>query len=63
MKMANDFPILIENRNQKAGYILSTDMYETLVDYIENHIDKKTIESTDFKKGKNFEDVAKSLGL
>lgn len=60
---AADFPVAIENRNKVKAYLLGKDLYEKIVSYIENMIDKKAVEETDFKKGKEFEAVAKKLNL
>jgi len=60
---AMDYPLAIENRNKIKGYLLGKDLYEKLVSYIENIVDKATIEETDFKKGEDFEVVAKKLDI
>ena len=60
---ATDFPVAIENRNKVKAYLLGKDLYEKIVSYIENTIDRKAVEKTDFKKGKDFESVAKKLDI
>jgi len=60
---AADYPLAIENRNQVKAYLLGKDFYEKLVSYLEDMIDKRAIEETDFKKGGDFEAVAKKLNL
>ncbi len=60
---ALDFPIAVENRNKIKAYILGKDLYEKIVSYIENFIDRKAVGEADFKKGKDFETVAKGLGI
>jgi PHD/YefM family antitoxin component YafN of YafNO toxin-antitoxin module len=60
---AVDMPIAVENRNKVEAYLLGREIYENLVSFIENYIDRKAIENTDFSKGKDFEKVAKSLGV
>ena len=60
---ALDFPLAVENRNKIEAYLLSKDLYEKIVSYIENFIDRKAVEKTDFKKGKDFEIVAKELNI
>ncbi|OGK56057.1 hypothetical protein A3J15_00565 [Candidatus Roizmanbacteria bacterium RIFCSPLOWO2_02_FULL_38_10] len=60
---AFDYPIAVEKRNQVKAYLIGKDLYEKLIAYIENYIDNKAIISTDFKKGKDFEDVANELGI
>ncbi|MEK7611598.1 MAG: antitoxin [Patescibacteria group bacterium] len=60
---AEDYPIAIENRSQVKGYLLGKKLYEKLVLFIEDYIDKEATETTDFRKGKDFEAVAKELGI
>lgn len=60
---ALDFPLAVENRNKIEAYLLGKDLYEKIVSYIEDFIDRKAIEETDFKKGKDFETVAKGLQI
>lgn len=60
---ALDSPIAVENRNKVQAYLLGKDLYEKIVSYIENLTDNKAVEETDFKKGKDFESVAKRLGI
>ena len=60
---ASDFPVAIENRNKVKAYLLGKDLYEKIVDFIENMIDKKAVEETDFNKSKDFKAVTKKLNL
>jgi len=60
---ALDCPIAIENRNEVQAYLIGKDLYENLIEYIENYIDKVSVDNTDFSKGRDFEKLAKSLGL
>lgn len=60
---AVDFPIQIQNRNKTAGYFVGADLFEKIVEYLEDIEDKKVIDKTDFSKGTNFEDFAKELGI
>jgi PHD/YefM family antitoxin component YafN of YafNO toxin-antitoxin module len=60
---AFDYPVAIEKRNKIKAYLLGKDLYEKIIAYFENYIDRKTVEKTDFTKGKDFEKVARDLGL
>jgi len=60
---ALDFPLAIESRNKIQGYLLGKDLYDTIVSYIEDSSDRKAIEETDFKKGRDLDTIAKELGL
>jgi len=60
---AADYPVAVENRNKIKAYLLGKDLYEKIVSYIEDLIDKKAVEETDFKGGKDFEKIAKELNI
>jgi len=60
---AVDYPIAVENRNEIKAYLLGKDLYEKIVSYIENFIDKKAVEETDFKRGEDFEEIAKRFNI
>lgn len=63
ISQAADYPIAVENRNKVRAYLLGKDLYEKIVSYIEDFIDKKAVEEADFKKGKDFEKIAKKLNI
>ena len=58
-----DHPVAVENRSKVKAYLVGKDLFERLIAYIEDHIDKKAVAKTDFSKGKDFEAVAKQLGI
>jgi prevent-host-death family protein len=60
---SEDAPVEIQKRSRTQAYLVGKDLYESIVSYIEDFIDKKAVEETDFSKGKNFEEVAKDLGI
>lgn len=60
---AEEYPITVENRGKTEAYLIGKDLYEKLIAYVEDYIDKKAISETDYKKGKDFEKIAKSLGI
>lgn len=60
---ALDFPLAVKNRNKIEAYLLGKDLYEKIVSYIEDFIDRKAVGETDFKKGKDFETVAEGLQI
>lgn len=61
--MAVDYPVAVDKRGKTEAYIVGKNLYDRLLLYIENFIDKKVIEATDYKKGVDFEKVAKELGI
>jgi len=60
---AEDLPLAVMSRNKTKAYLLSKDMYEKLIEFIEDYVDLKAVEETDFSDGKDVEDVMKELGL
>jgi prevent-host-death family protein len=63
IEKALDYPVAIQKRNRIKAYLIGKDLYEKLVSYIENYIDRKAVEETDFAKGKDFEKVAEELDI
>lgn len=60
---ASDYPVAIESRNKVKAYLVGKEIYEKLISYIENFIDGKEVAKTDFSKGRDFEEIAKELGI
>lgn len=60
---AMDFPLAVENRNKVEAYLLGKDLYEKIVSFMEDSIDRRAVVKADFKKGKDFEEIAKELNI
>lgn len=60
---ALNFPLAVENHNKVEAYLLGKDLYEKIVSFMEDSIDKKAVIETNFKKGKDFEKIAKELNI
>lgn len=60
---ASDYPVAVENRNKVKAYLIGKELYGKIVSFMEGYIDKAIIKKTDFSKGKDFEEVAKKLGV
>lgn len=63
ISIADDYPLAIEKHNKITAYLLGKDLFEDFMEYIENKVDTKAVENTDFSQGRDFEDIAKELGL
>lgn len=63
LSQADDYPIAVENRNKITAYLVGKGLFEKITSFIEDYIDRSAVETTDFKKGKNFDLVAKELGI
>ena len=60
---AEDYPVAVLKRNKTAGYVVSKEMFEKMVELVEESLDKEVIENTDFGKGSPLEEVLEELGL
>lgn len=60
---ASDYPIAIENRNKTKAYLIGKELFEKIVAFIEDYIDRKEIAKTDLKDREDYDKVAKELGL
>jgi antitoxin StbD len=60
---ALDYPVAVEKRNKVKAYVVGKDLYEKIIAYIENYLDRLAVKNTDFTKGKDFEELAKELGI
>ena len=63
IQKADDLPVAIKKRDKITAYLLSKNLFDRLVTYIENHIDSTAVKNTDFSKGKDFETIAEELGI
>jgi PHD/YefM family antitoxin component YafN of YafNO toxin-antitoxin module len=60
---AVDYPVAIKKRNKVKAYLIGKDLYEKIVRYMEDYIDRRAVDAADFSKGKDFEKVAEELGI
>lgn len=63
IRQAFDYPVAVENRNKVQAYVIGKDLYEKILGLIEDKLDRVAIANTNFAKGKDFESVAKDLGI
>jgi len=60
---ADDYPVPVVKRGQIKAYLIGKQLYESLIAYIEDYVDRKAVKETNFKTGRNFEEVAKKLNI
>jgi len=60
---ARDYPLAVENRHKVEAYLIGKDLYEKIIDFVENYIDHQAVLKDDETKGRDFEEVVKELGL
>ncbi len=63
IELSTEYPVAVEKRNEIKAYLIGKDLYDKLLNYIEDYVDKKAVSTADFKKGKNFDKLAKELGV
>jgi PHD/YefM family antitoxin component YafN of YafNO toxin-antitoxin module len=60
---ADEFPLALQSRNKTKAYLVGKSLYDKIVLFIKDYIEAKTVETTDFNKGEDFEKVAKQLRI
>ena len=60
---AADYPVAVGKRNKIQAYLISKNLYDKIVAYIEALIDKKAVDEADFTKGRDIEEVAEEMNL
>lgn len=63
IRRATDYPVAVENRNEITAYLVGKQLFERFLAYLEDREDRAVVEQADFSKGKDFEDVVRSLGI
>lgn len=63
ISQALDYPVAVERRNKIQAYLIGKVLYERMLALLEDKIDHAAIKEAHFAKGKDFETVAKDLGL
>lgn len=62
---AIDYPLAVLSRSKVKAYLVGKDLFEKIVEFLENRADRKAVEYAlaHREKARDFEDVAKELGL
>lgn len=63
IKAAEDYPVAIQSRNKTEAYVIGRVLFDRLEAYIEDFVDGRVVDSTDFSQRRDFEEVAKELGI
>lgn len=63
ISQAVDYPVAVENRNKIQAYVVGKNLYEKMVSFIEDISDSMAVKKADRTKGKDFEKLAKELGI
>lgn len=62
---ADDYPVAIASRNKVKAYLLGKDIFEKVIEFLEDWEDIVAAKNAlaHREKGRDFEEVAKELGL
>lgn len=60
---SEDYPIAIKSREKTKAYLVGRNLFEKMIEYIENTEDIKAVEKADLSKATDFEEFAKELGI
>lgn len=60
---AVDYPVAVANRSKVQAYVVGKSLYEKMISFIENYVDAAVVKKTDFSKGRDFEKIARDLGI
>ena len=63
IEQAADYPVAVESRNDVKAYLIGKNLFEKMIAFIEDYTDAEAVKKADFKSGKDFEEVAKELGI
>jgi len=63
LNSADDYPVEIQNRSKIAGYFVGKNLFEKMVNFMEDIEDARAIKNADYKNGTLLEDLEKELGL
>lgn len=63
IEAAEDFPVAVQSRSATKAYVVGKELFERLERFIEDYVDLQAVRTTDFSKGRDFEEVAKRLGI
>ena len=58
-----DYPVAIQKRSKTQAYLVGKDIFEKLVEKLEDEIDAKAVREADFSTGRDFEEIVAELGL
>ena len=60
---AEDYPLVVKSRNQVKAYLMGRELFEKIVIFMEDFIDKEATREADFRRGRDFEEAAKELNI
>lgn len=63
IQQATDYPVAVENRNTVTAYVVGKRLFEKLTASLEDRLDATAVAKADFSKGKDFEIIARNLGI
>ncbi len=61
--MAADYPVAVDSRNKRTGYIVGSRLFENMVEWMEDMEDISVVKKSEYPKGKKVSDLRVELGL
>lgn len=58
-----DYPVAVKNRSKTQAYLIGKALFERMIAFIEDYVDRKAVDEADYRKGTKMEDLMKELGL
>ena len=58
-----DYPVAVQNRNKVQAYLVGKELFEKMLDILEDKSDRAVVKQTDFSKGNDFEKIAQELDI
>ncbi len=63
LSQAADYPVAVNKRNKVEAYLVGSKLYEKMISFMEDLIDKRAVKQADFSRAQDFSEVAKELGI
>ncbi len=63
LSQAADYPVAVNKRNKIEGYLIGSKLYEKIIGFMEDLIDRQAVKKADFSKAQDFGKVAEELGI
>lgn len=60
---AEDYPVAVKSRDKTKAYLIGKNLFEKIIEYIEDAEDIKAVEKADLSKATDFEEFAQELGI
>jgi antitoxin StbD len=63
LNAAGDYPVAVKKRDKTKAYLIGKNLFEKIIEYIEDVEDSKAVDKADLSKATDFEEFARELGI